>query len=283
MAMLPEATAVCMPWVLVLAVAGILYGAWVSLGQKDIKRLIAYSSVSHLGYCMLGLFAVNRLGIQGGTLQMINHGLSTGGLFACVGMLYDRYHTREIADLGGLASKVPRLAFFMILFTLSSIGLPGLNGFAGEFLLLLGAFERAWTAVPADWLIDCRVLVVSALGGIVLGAWYMLWMVQRVFFGPLREPLSQQQSEHVVDLSVREVAALAPLAVLVVWIGVVPSSLLKPISGTLDAIADHSGAAVAECWQRQGADGFHQVVGRSGQADVSIDAHGRPAAALTLK
>jgi NADH-quinone oxidoreductase subunit M len=261
--MLPEATAVCMPWVLSLAVVGILYGAWVCLGQQDIKRLIAYSSVSHLGYCMLGLLAVNRLGIQGGSLQMINHGISTGGLFACVGMLYDRYHTRRIADVGGLARRLPRLAFFMLLFALSSIGLPGLNGFAGEFVLLLGAFERAWTAVPADWMLLCRVLVVAAVGGIVLGAWYMLWLVQRVFFGPLREPLSQQDHARIGDLSLREVAALAPLAVLVVWIGLMPSTVLVPMSGTLDSIADRAGAAVAESWQRSGEVGFRQVAGIS--------------------
>ena len=137
-----------MPLMLWLAVAGILYGALVALAQSDIKRLIAYSSVSHLGYCMLGLFAVNRLGMQGGTLQMVNHGISTGALFALVGMLYERYHTREIQQMGGLARRLPWLAFFMLVFTFSSIGLPGMNGFAGEFLVLLGMFQRAWGDGP---------------------------------------------------------------------------------------------------------------------------------------
>ena len=148
MAMLPDATAMCMPAMLWLSVAGIIYGALVALAQHDIKRLIAYSSVSHLGYCMLGLFALNRLGMQGGTLQMINHGISTGALFALVGMLYERYHTREIGKMGGLARRLPWLAFFMLLFTFSSIGLPGLNGFAGEFMVLLGMFQRAWGELP---------------------------------------------------------------------------------------------------------------------------------------
>ena len=142
--MLPAGTAVCMPWLLWLSVAGIVYGALVALAQTDMKRLIAYSSVSHLGFCMLGIFALNRVAVQGGTLQMINHGLSTGGLFALVGMMYERYHTRRIADFGGIAREVPILAFFMVFMTLASIGLPGLNGFAGEFLLLLGMFQRAW-------------------------------------------------------------------------------------------------------------------------------------------
>ena len=136
--MVPGAVAACMPWLLWLSVIGIVYGALVSLVQDDMKRLIAYSSVSHLGFCMLGVFALNPLGAQGGTLQMINHGLSTGGLFALVGMIYERYHTRKIADLGGLAKRTPVLAFFFLVMALSSIGLPGLNGFAGEFTLLVG-------------------------------------------------------------------------------------------------------------------------------------------------
>jgi len=169
-------------------VAGVLYGALVALVQGDMKRLIAYSSVSHLGFCMLGVFAANRLGWQGGVLQMINHGLSTGGLFAVVGMLYERYHTRQIADFGGLAKRLPVLAFFTLVLTLSSIGLPGLNGFAGEFLLLLGMFQRGWAESSAIDGASLRVVAVLSVAGVVLGAWYMLWLVQRVFFGPLREP-----------------------------------------------------------------------------------------------
>jgi NADH-quinone oxidoreductase subunit M len=231
--MLPDATATCAPWLLWLSVIGIIYGALVALAQKDMKRLIAYSSVSHLGFCMLGVFALTRLGVQGGTLQMINHGLSTGGLFALIGMLYERYHTREIAQLGGVARKLPLLTFFMVLFTLSSIGLPGLNGFAGEFLLLLGTFQRAFAESPADVLVQYRVIAVAAVSGVVLGAWYMLWLVQRVFFGPLKEPHHDGGHAPVRDLSFREVMALAPLAVFVVWIGLHPQFFLSRMQPTL--------------------------------------------------
>ncbi len=189
MPMLPEATAQAMPWILWLSVAGILYGALVALAQTDMKRLIAYSSVSHLGFCMLGLFVLNPLGLQGGALQMINHGLSTGGLFAVVGMIYERYHTRQIADLGGLARRLPLLSFFFLLFTFSSIGLPGLNGFAGEFLVLNGAFQRGWSGSPESLGSQLLWIAVLSTFGVVLGAWYMLYLVQRMFFGPLKEPV----------------------------------------------------------------------------------------------
>ena len=215
---------------------GIVYGALVALAQSDIKRLVAYSSVSHMGFCMLGLFALNPLGIQGGVLQMVNHGLATGGLFAIVGMIYERYHTRAIADLGGLARRTPRLACFMLLMTLSSIGLPGLGGFVGEFLILLGMFQRAWTAAPPAGRCRCRVISVLAVSGVVLGAWYMLGLVRRVFFGPLREPKRDPAEPPVADLSAREVMALAPLAVFIVWIGLQPSFFLDRMSPTLDRL-----------------------------------------------
>ncbi len=235
-AMLPDATVACMPWMLTLAVAGIVYGALVALAQTDMKRLIAYSSVSHLGFCMLGIFAVNRLGMQGGVLQMVNHGLSTGGLFALVGMLYERYHTREIADLGGLARQTPVLAFFMLVMTFSSIGVPGLNGFAGEILLLIGMFQRAWGDAPTQYVMLYRVIAVAAVSGVVLGAWYMLYLVQRVFFGPLREPKHDPKEPPVRDLSTREICALAPLCVFILWIGLQPSFFLDRMSPTLDAL-----------------------------------------------
>jgi NADH-quinone oxidoreductase subunit M len=231
--MLPEATAAAMPWMLWLSVAGILYGALVALAQTDMKRLIAYSSVSHMGYVLLGLFALNATGVQGSVLQMVNHGLSTGALFAMVGMLYERYHTRQIADLGGLARRMPWLAFFMVLFTFSSIGVPGLNGFAGEFLILLGAFQRAWVEAPPLVAIQLRTIAVLAVSGVVLGAWYMLWLVQRVFFGPLKEPHAAGHHE-VSDLSFREIIALAPLAVFVVWIGIRPGDFLSRMQPTLE-------------------------------------------------
>ena len=189
-----------------ISLAGIIYGALVALAQRDIKRLIAYSSVSHLGFCMLGLFALNRLGVQGGVLQMINHGLSTGGLFAVVGMIYERYHTRQIADFGGLARRLPVLAFFMLVLTLSSIAVPGLNGFVGEFLILLGMFQRGWAEAPAAHWLQFRVIGVLGVGGVILGAWYMLWMYQRMFFGPPREP------ERRAGQSGRARARLSPCA-----------------------------------------------------------------------
>ncbi|MBN1852697.1 MAG: NADH-quinone oxidoreductase subunit M [Pirellulales bacterium] len=231
--MLPEATAVLMPTILWLAVAGIIYGAFVALAQSDIKRLIAYSSVSHLGFCMLGLFALNPLAVEGGALQMINHGLSTGGLFACVGMLYERYHTRQIRDYSGMARKLPILAFFLVIFTLSSIGLPGLNGFAGEFLLLVGAFQRAFTHPALDWGWQLKLIAILATLGVVLGAWYMLWLIQRTFFGPLKEPVRDDIKGPVRDLSFREIAALVPLVVLIVWIGIQPQAFLAPMRPAL--------------------------------------------------
>ncbi len=236
--MLPEGAAACTPWVLWLSVAGIVYGALVALAQSDLKKLIAYSSVSHLGFCMVGVFALNRIGMQGGVLQMINHGLSTGGLFAMVGMIYERYHTREIAQLGGMAKRAPLLATFFLIFTFSSIGLPGLNGFAGEFLLLNGMFQSA-SMTPGLLGHDFLIIAVLAVSGVVLGAWYMLWLVQRVFFGPLKEP-SQHGASHppVKDLNSREVAALAPLVVMMFWIGLQPGYFLERTQQTLDPIAD---------------------------------------------
>ncbi len=235
--MLPDASVRFMPLVLWLALAGVVYGSLVALAQKDIKRLIAYSSVGHMGFCMIGLFSATPLGIQGGTLQMINHGLSTGGLFALVGMIYDRYHTRQIADFGGLARRLPVLSFFMLVLTLSSIGLPGLNGFVGEFLLLVGMFQRGWTETAPAYAWQFRIIAVLAVSGVVLGAWYMLWLVQRVFFGPLKEPKTNG-SEPVRDLCFREIFALALLVIFIVWIGLQPRFFLdrmSPTLGNLDA------------------------------------------------
>ncbi len=237
--MLPDATIYFTPWILGVSAVGIIYGALVALAQSDMKRLIAYSSVSHLGFCMVGVFALNHLGVQGGTLQMVNHGISTGALFALIGMLYERYHTREIRKLGGVARRTPVLALFMLLFALSSIGLPGTNGFAGEFLLLIGMFQRAFFDLPEMWSGgNMRVLFwtvsIAALFGVVMGAWYMLWLVQRIFFGPLREPEDDKHHEVVRDLSLREVMALVPLAVLVIWIGVWPKFFLDRMQPTLN-------------------------------------------------
>ena len=224
------------PWLLSLSVIGIVYGALVALAQDDFKRLIAYSSVSHMGFCVLGLFALNRPGLQGGTLQMVNHGISTGALFALVGMIYERYHTREISALSGLAKRLPILSFFMLLFTFSSIGLPGLNGFAGEVLVLLGMFQRAWSQSIAGWQPLLITVAVLAVSGVVLGAWYMLYLVQRVFFGPLKEPAQHAAHAPACDLSPREILAVAPLAILVVWIGVAPGFFLSRTAQTLNDV-----------------------------------------------
>jgi len=252
--MLPAAVAVCMPWLLWISLAGILYGGLVALAQQDIKRLIAWSSISHMGFCMLGLFALDRLSTAGGVLQMINHGLATGGLFAVVGMIYERYHTRAIDELGGLARRLPVLALFMLLLSLASIGLPGLNGFVGEFLILLGMFQRAWANPLAGCEGQLQVISVLAVTGVVLGAWYMLRLVQQVFFGPLREPTiagdetfsPSKTASPPADLGPREVVALAPLAVLIVWIGIWPSFFLAPIQPVVDRLTAGARQAVEE-------------------------------------
>ena len=237
MPLLPEATVACMPWILWLAVVGIIYGGLVALAQTDMKRLIAYSSVSHLGFCMLGMFALNDLGVKGGVLQMVNHGISTGGLFALVGMIYERYHTREIGQLSGLARRTPWLAAFMLIFTLASIGLPGTNGFVGEFLILLGMFQRGWAAAPEVWALQWKIISVIAVLGVVLGAWYMLWLIERVFFGPLRETEHKSGDPPVQDLKPREILALSPLVVLIFWIGLQPQYFLERMNPELDNVA----------------------------------------------
>ena len=189
-----------------LAIIGIVYGAMVTLVQKDMKKLIAYSSVSHLGFVMLGIFALNMAGIQGAILQMVNHGISTGALFLLVGIVYERRHTRLIADYGGLARPMPVYATYFMVIALSSMGLPLLNGFIGEFTILQGAFARSfWWAF-------------SAATGIVLGAAYLLWLYQRVFFGEVTQPANAS----LPDLSVREQLTLAPLVVVALWIGLYP-------------------------------------------------------------
>jgi NADH-quinone oxidoreductase subunit M len=219
----------------IICIIGIIYGALVAWVQQDIKKLVAYSSVSHLGFCVLGLVALNAEGMGGSVLYMINHGLSTGALFLVVGMIYDRFHTRDINELSGLARQMPRLAFFFILFTLSSIGLPGLNGFVSEFLTVLGAFVSQHLGVMYG--------AVAALG-VILGAVYMLHMAARVIWGPLKTPASAHtDAEHhasrlPVDIGGREIAVLVPIAVLVVVLGVYPNVVLRPIEGPLQLIRE---------------------------------------------
>ena len=214
----PEATIVIAPYISVLAVVGIVYGALVSMVQTDIKKLVAYSSVSHLGFVVLGIFALTEEGMQGAIIQMVNHGLSTGGLFLLVGMIYDRTHTRTITDFGGVAKLMPVFAAFLMIISLSSIGLPGLNGFVGEFLILLGSFKST--------LLGSHAFAIVAALGVIFSAVYLLWMYQRVMFGPVREG-GIYNGHTLKDLSKREIAALVPIVFIVVWIGVYPGSFLS--------------------------------------------------------
>jgi len=216
----PAAFLDALPYILVLSVIGILYGALVAMVQKDIKSLVAYSSVSHLGFVMLGMCALNTIGFSGSLLQQINHGLSTGALFLLVGIVYERRHTRLIADYGGLFKVVPVYSVFFMIIMLSSIGLPGTNGFVGEFLVLLGAFRsQTWAAVLGT-------------AGIVLAAGYMLWMFQRVFFGKV----TNSKNEKIPDLTLRERATLVPIVVLVFFIGLYPKPILERIEPALDRV-----------------------------------------------
>ena len=199
-----------------LSVIAIIYGALVAMAQKDIKKLVAYSSVSHMGFVMLGLASLTVIGTQGALLQMLNHGISTGALFLLVGMLYDRAHTRMIADFGGIASRMPIFTFFFVVVTLSSIGLPLTNGFVGEFWILNGMFTAnfAWA----------KALASVATLGVLLGAVYMLWMVKRAFWGPVNTEEHSGTVHLVTDLNSREIAVLVPIVVLIFWMGLHPQT-----------------------------------------------------------
>ena len=226
--MLPYAAVQYAPMVGVLAVIGILYGALAAWVQGDFKKLVAYSSVSHLGYCLLGMFSLKTDGLVGSVLYMVNHGLSTGALFLVVGMIYERYHTRELAKIGGLARKMPILAFFLMVFTLSSIGLPGLNGFVSEFLVLLAAFtSERHLGIPF-----------AAFGalGIILGAIYMLHMARGVLFGPVVEPGGHGPDTSTglkQDLTLREIGILTPIALACLALGVYPKPAIDMMTPTL--------------------------------------------------
>jgi NADH-quinone oxidoreductase subunit M len=211
----PTATFEYLPYLAGLGIIGIIYGALVSMVQPDMKKLVAYSSVSHLGFVVLGIFALTEEGLQGGIIQMINHGLSTGALFIIVGMLYDRRHTRLISEYGGISKVMPVFAAIFMIVMLSSIGLPGLNGFIGEFLILVGAFK-------SDFL-NHHAYAIFAASGVILAAVYMLWMYQRVMFGKITNP----SNESLLDLSKREIAVLVPIIIFIVWIGVYPSTFLN--------------------------------------------------------
>jgi NADH-quinone oxidoreductase subunit M len=209
----PEAAVAAAPWMLGLALVGIVYGSLVAMVQPDIKKLVAYSSVAHLGFVMLGMFALNAQGLSGSVLQMVNHGLSTGALFLLVGMLYERRHTRLISEFGGVARPMPVYACFFGIVTMSSIGLPLLNGFVGEFLILLGTF------LASPW------LAVAATSGVVLAAAYMLWMFRRVMFGPVENA----ENRGLIDLDLREKVVLVAIVIPIFWIGIHPETFLRRI------------------------------------------------------
>ena len=221
MPLFPNAVEKFTPLIATLSVIGIIYASLVAMVQEDVKKLVAYSSVAHLGFVMLGVFSLNQMGLQGGMLQMLNHGVSTGALFLIVGFIYERRHTRLITDFGGLSKQMPIFATIFMIVTFSSIGLPGTNGFVGEFLVLIGAFES-----------NLRWYAIIASSGVILSAVYMLWMFQRVMFGKLDNPKNQK----LLDLDAREIAIMAPLVFMIFFMGLYPTPFTRTMAPALDKI-----------------------------------------------
>jgi len=234
--MLPDASAALAPLVFALSVIAVVYTSLVALAQTDIKKLIAYSSVAHMGLVTLGLFTLNQQGIEGAIFQMLSHGVVSGALFLCVGVIYDRMHTREIAAYGGLAAVMPRYAILFMLFTMASVGLPGTSGFVGEFLAIVGAWQVS------------KLLALLAASGMVLGAAYMLYLYRRVIFGAL----TKQTLKGLADLSPREVAVFAPLAVLTLWMGILPTSFTMFFDQSVSRLIAQHAAAIAATRQMAG-------------------------------
>jgi len=234
----PEASIQAAPWIALFATIGIIYGAAVSYAQADVKKLVAYSSVSHLGFVMLGLFALNSQGMQGAILQMVNHGLSTGALFLLVGMIYEQTHTREIKVYGGLWKITPIFGTIMLIVSLSSMGLPGLNGFVGEFAILLGAFGSL--AIGNAW-----YAAISALG-VIMAAVYILYMFQKMFLGPQGEVVDEvrRHGHGIRDLNWREIAIMVPILVLIFWIGLYPKPFFVLMAPTVDRLVASLSTAV---------------------------------------
>ena len=261
--LLPEASRDAVWWVATLAIIGIIYGALVALVQKDWKSLVAYSSVSHLGFVMLGIFALNTLGLEGGILQMINHGLSTGGLFLLVGIMYEQRHTREIAAYGGIAKVVPVYAAMFLIIALASMGLPMLNGFIGEFLILQGIFQVNW------------IYAAFAVSGIVLGAAYLLWLYQRLMFGKL----DREENRALADVTSRENATLIPIVALCIFIGVYPKPFLDklevPVANIVERLDPNTGATAAAVGELEEIETAAAGVGSAGEAGP-VEAPGNP-------
>ncbi len=228
--MFPQATIAWAPVIAVLGVIGIIYGAWVSYAQKDVKKLVAYSSVSHLGFVVVGIFALNAQGIQGATLQMVNHGISTGGLFLLVGMLYERYHTKALDAFGGIWKAMPVFGGLSLIIVLSSMGLPGLNGFVGEFTILLGALVSELGFVYA----------LFATLGVILAAVYMLYMFQQVYMGEFKKSHDEHAS---YELHWTELAALVPIIIMVLWIGLQPAIFFATMDSSVTHLVNYMGQA----------------------------------------
>jgi NADH-quinone oxidoreductase subunit M len=231
------------PFITTLGIIGIVYGSFCALMQDDIKKMVAYSSVAHLGLCMVGLFALNEVGMMGSLLVMVNHGLSTGALFLLVGMLYERYHTRKIADYSGMAARLKLLAFFMVFISMSSIGLPGLNGFIGEITSLMGIFSER---LPS---INGMLIAALATSGVVLGAWYTLSLLRDVFFGPLKEP--KHEGHKVEDLNGREIVTLLPIAALCLVIGLYSPAFTKVAEPEIKYVAGVTRKAADDIKKRE--------------------------------
>ena len=226
--LLPEATQYFAPLVFFLSCVAVVYTSLVALVQEDMKKLIAYSSVAHMGYVTIGAFALNMQGVQGSIFQMLSHGIVSAALFLCVGVVYDRLHTREIAAYGGLVQRMPRYAFTFLFFTLASVGLPGLSGFVGEFLVLLGAFKvNTWVAF-------------FAATGLILGAAYALWLYRQIVFGEL----TKEKLKTMLDMNRREIAVFLPLVLLTLWMGIYPSSFLDPMAASVDKLVGDYQAAI---------------------------------------
>jgi NADH-quinone oxidoreductase subunit M len=227
---LPEASAYFTPLMYTLSVVAIIYTSLVALAQEDMKKLIAYSSIAHMGFVTIGMFTLKQQGVEGSVFQMLSHGVVSGALFLCVGVVYDRLHTREIARYGGLVQNMPRYAVVFMLMMLASVGLPGTSGFVGEFLILIGTFQdNTWVAFLATI-------------GIILGAAYMLWLYRRVVFGKI----TRDDVRGMLDLSPREVAIFAPLVLVVLWMGIYPSSFLNVISVSVEALIQNYQTALTD-------------------------------------